>query len=319
VDAQAVAAAARQQQELTEERERAATLARDLAAARREMDAHNTRTIIAAQAADAAATRQQQELKDERERSAALTRDLAAARREIDRHNTATTTAAQAAEAAATRQQQELKQERERSAALTHELAAARREIQVHTERAAAAAGDSAVAAQAAKAAAMRQRQALEEERRRADALAGELAAARQAITATAGAADPPRVQITHVETEVTPAHATNNGTGLLDRPVSLEAQVSVEAKKSLTTLLTRANLFLSQGDISSARVVLERAIEMGSAEAGFRLAETYDPRVLASWRTLGTRGDPARARELYARAYAEGIQQAKDRMNALH
>jgi hypothetical protein len=165
----------------------------------------------------------------------------------------------------------------------------------------------------------MRQRQAVEEERRRADALAGELAAARQAIAATTGAADPPRMHIVHVEAEAIPAHATNNDIGILDRPESPETQVSVEAKKSLAQLLTRANLFLAQGDISSARVVLERAVEMGSAEAGFRLAETYDPRVLASWRTLGTRGDPARARELYERAYAEGIQQAKDRMNALH
>jgi hypothetical protein len=64
---------------------------------------------------------------------------------------------------------------------------------------------------------------------------------------------------------------------------------------------------------------VLERAIDMGSTEAGYRLAETYDPVVLSSWRTLGTRGDPAKARDLYARAYADGIQQAKDRMNALH
>jgi TPR repeat protein len=100
-----------------------------------------------------------------------------------------------------------------------------------------------------------------------------------------------------------------------LDRAVSPDAQVSVEAKN----LLTRADLFLRQGDIGAARVVLERAIEMGSAEAGYRLTETNDPRVLSSWRAMGTRGDPAKARELYARAYADGIQQAKHRMNALH
>jgi len=58
-----------------------------------------------------------------------------------------------------------------------------------------------------------------------------------------------------------------------LDRAVSPDAQVSVEAKN----LLTRADLFLRQGDIGAARVVLERAIEMGSAEAGYRLTETNE------------------------------------------
>jgi hypothetical protein len=229
---------------------------------------------------------------------------------------------------------------------LTRDLAAARREIreiqvrtgvaattaiQAHTGVAETTASDSAAAAPAVEAAAIRQRQALEEERERqageavalrqaaegerqgADVLAGELAAPRQPIEATTGSAN--GMDIAHVETKATPTHAANKDIGLLDRPVSPETQVSVEAKK----LLTRADLFLRQGDISAARVVLERAIGMGSTEAGYRLAETYDPVVLSSWRTLGTRGDPAKARDLYARAYADGIQQAKDRMNALH
>jgi hypothetical protein len=56
----------------------------------------------------------------------------------------------------------------------------------------------------------------------------------------------------------------------------------------------------------------------MGSAEASFALAETYDPRILSSWGTYGTRGDLSKARELYAKALAGGIQQAKDRFDAL-
>lgn len=34
--------------------------------------------------------------------------------------------------------------------------------------------------------------------------------------------------------------------------------------------------------DIGAARLVLERAVEMGSAQANFALAETYDPSILA-------------------------------------
>jgi TPR repeat protein len=76
--------------------------------------------------------------------------------------------------------------------------------------------------------------------------------------------------------------------------------------------------MLLTRGDIGGARIVLGRALDLGSAEAAFRLAESYDPLMLSARRTLGTRGDPARARELYARAYEAGIQEAKARMDAL-
>jgi hypothetical protein len=56
----------------------------------------------------------------------------------------------------------------------------------------------------------------------------------------------------------------------------------------------------------------------MGSAEASFALAETYDPHILSSWGTYGTRGDASKARELYAKASVGGIREAKDRFNAL-
>jgi hypothetical protein len=48
-------------------------------------------------------------------------------------------------------------------------------------------------------------------------------------------------------------------------------------------------------------------------------LAETYDPLVLATWGTYGTRGEATKAREFYAKARAGGIQEAKDRLEALH
>ena len=47
-------------------------------------------------------------------------------------------------------------------------------------------------------------------------------------------------------------------------------------------------------------------------------LAETYDARVLQSWRTSGISGDRAKARELYERARAGGIEDAKERIEAL-
>lgn len=61
------------------------------------------------------------------------------------------------------------------------------------------------------------------------------------------------------------------------------------------------------QGNIGAARIVLERAVGMGSAQASFALAETYDPLILPNLGTYGTQGDLAKARTLYARVEAGG------------
>jgi TPR repeat protein len=82
--------------------------------------------------------------------------------------------------------------------------------------------------------------------------------------------------------------------------------------------LLARANALLRQADISGARSFLEHALEQGSARAAFMLAETYDARVLQSWRAHGTSGDLMKARELYERARAGGIEDAKERIETL-
>jgi len=81
--------------------------------------------------------------------------------------------------------------------------------------------------------------------------------------------------------------------------------------------LMKRAGLLLEQGNIGVARTVLERAADLGSARALFLLAETYDPAVLSAWGTLGTRGDVAKAQELYSKALARGIRDARERLNA--
>jgi hypothetical protein len=90
------------------------------------------------------------------------------------------------------------------------------------------------------------------------------------------------------------------------------------EHAAELVRLTARATGLLGQGDIGAARVVLERAAELGSAQASFTLAETYDPKVLAKWGAYGTRSDATKARELYARAEAGGVKEAKERFDAL-
>ncbi|WP_426438755.1 hypothetical protein [Bradyrhizobium genosp. P] len=90
------------------------------------------------------------------------------------------------------------------------------------------------------------------------------------------------------------------------------------EDTHDMTRLVARASVLLGQGDIGSARIVLERAAETGSAQATFMLAETYDPLILPQWGTYGTRGDATKARALYAKAEAGGIKEARQRSDAL-
>lgn len=95
-------------------------------------------------------------------------------------------------------------------------------------------------------------------------------------------------------------------------------AKLEHEHTPELIWLTARATGLLGQGDIGAARAVLERAAELGSAQAHFALAETYDPNVLARWGAYGTRSDATKARELYAKAEAKGIREAKERVDAL-
>jgi hypothetical protein len=96
------------------------------------------------------------------------------------------------------------------------------------------------------------------------------------------------------------------------------DPQSTPEDAAAVARLLARAIMLLGRGDIASARIVLQRASEMGDAQASFTLAETYDPLILSKWGTYGTLGDAKRALDLYARAFAGGINEAKERSDAL-
>jgi len=98
--------------------------------------------------------------------------------------------------------------------------------------------------------------------------------------------------------------------------PAPSQAASPQAASPEAARLLTRARLLLELGDIVTARVALERAAESGSPLAAFALAETYDPVVLSAWGAVGTRGDPAKAQQLYARAAAGGVETARDRLD---
>ena len=120
---------------------------------------------------------------------------------------------------------------------------------------------------------------------------------------------------------DVTRTPAVTRAPAVTRTPAATERSTAAETAggvSEIARLMARGNALLAQGDIASARIVLERAVDLGSAKAAFALAETYDPTVLEAWRTFGTLGDVARAKQLYARARAGGVQEAQGRLNAL-
>jgi hypothetical protein len=124
-----------------------------------------------------------------------------------------------------------------------------------------------------------------------------------------------PPSQVVKVLTDPKPPSDVTRTPAAIERSTATQTAGGVS---EIARLMARANALLAQRDIASARIVLERAVDLGSAKAAFALAETYDPIVLDAWRTFGTLGDVARAKQLYAKARAGGVQEAQDRLNAL-
>ncbi|MBF9196355.1 hypothetical protein [Microvirga terrestris] len=100
--------------------------------------------------------------------------------------------------------------------------------------------------------------------------------------------------------------------------PLGSETSIKAESAKADDRLVSRGEELLSRGDVSGARLVLERALASGHARAAFLLAETFDPNELSKLGTLGLKGDAAKARELYTQAQTLGMAQARERLEAL-
>lgn len=292
-----LASTVKYRQALDEQYARQAVQWGDLAAAQRETEAQAAQLRKArdeiGQLRKSAPVDRSQDLHRERGKSAALAEDVAAARQELT--------------ANAAKHRQALDEERTRSAALMAELAAARHENETQTAQLRKNDEEKAQLTQATERTVADLRQSLQQERERAEALAREAEAARHA-SVTASVSPPAESREVAKPAPAVEAVATVQ-----------TAAADAVGSQDATRLIARARALLGQGDIGAARTVLERAVESGSARASFALAETYDPAILSTWRTYGTRADATKARELYAKAQAGGIRDAKDRLERLN
>ena len=85
-----------------------------------------------------------------------------------------------------------------------------------------------------------------------------------------------------------------------------------------MAVLLKRGQDYLKDGDIVSARLLLRRAAEGGSASAALILGETFDPAVIQKLGAIGISANAAKARQWYRKAEEMGSRAASQQLARL-
>jgi TPR repeat protein len=85
-----------------------------------------------------------------------------------------------------------------------------------------------------------------------------------------------------------------------------------------IATLVNRGTDYIKSGDLASARLLLRRAAEAGSASAALMLGTTYDPLSIQQLGAIGVVPDVAQARQWYEKAAALGSEAASQRLAKL-
>ena len=112
--------------------------------------------------------------------------------------------------------------------------------------------------------------------------------------------------------------HGPDSG---LQSPSAQGASTSQRLRLSndeITALINRAKDFLKDGDFASARLLLRRAAEAGSADATLMLGETFDPLVMHEHGAIGIAPNIAEARQWYEKAAKLGSEVATERLSKL-
>jgi len=313
------------EQERKQERDRADALARALNSVRAELDTARAAGLETAQTTEAAKIEQELAFGKERDKTETVARELAAARKEAAARS-ALLAAAHAGvlqvtetnRALAAEQKLALASERDRADALARELTSVRNELEAGNRQIAAL--NALRALHSREPALDRSQERMAESSSRASEGKGR---SPEQISGKAVASTSGRSSVSELPRPEAPSAAREAASDLVPKVAAgTERSTSASAApRSLVDeqrLLARATAFLGQADISGARLLLQHALERGSARAAFMLAETYDAHVLQSWRASGISGDRTKARELYERAQAGGIEDAKERIEAL-
>ena len=137
--------------------------------------------------------------------------------------------------------------------------------------------------------------------------------AAPSLVAASTAPADEPDVKAPSAEPGLaTPAPADAKTAA---QPSTAGSRLSAE---DTAALLARGDTLLSVGDVASARLFYERAVDAGGGLAAIRLGATFDPLFLDRVHLRGVRGDPGAALFWYRRARDLGAPDAEVLLKAL-
>ena len=167
----------------------------------------------------------------------------------------------------------------------------------------------------------------LQRKRDHAAAMASELATIRRdfdtPVALRSKAADEAAELRNAVETKTAePTQERDHAAALANNAPAAAAPVAAPARKldpdELATLMDRAKRFIAAGEISPARLLLERAADAQEPTAALMLALTFDPDVLGTQNSRNIISDPAMARVWYQRAAQLGSADAQRRLSEL-
>ena len=313
------------EQERKQERDRADALARELNSVRAELDKARAAGLETAQTTEAAKIEQELAFGKERDKTETVARELAAARKEAAARSALLAAAhaevlqvTETNRALAAEQKLALASARDRADALAREFTSVRNELEAGNRQITAL--NALRALHSREPALDRSQERMAESSSRASEGKGR---SPEQISGKAVASTSGRSSVSELPRPEAPSAAREAASDLVPKVAAgTERSTSASAApRSLVDeqrLLARATAFLGRADISGARLLLQHALDRDSARAAFMLAETYDAHVLKSWRASGISGDRTKARELYERAQAGGIEDAKERIEAL-
>ncbi len=113
-------------------------------------------------------------------------------------------------------------------------------------------------------------------------------------------------------------ADASMPGTASSPTVSQLKTTTTQPDNEEISALIKLSQDFVRNRDFSSARLLLRRAAEAGSAAAALSLGETFDPLVIQQLHAIGVPPDPAKAREWYERAVQLGSDAASQHLAKL-
>jgi hypothetical protein len=141
-----------------------------------------------------------------------------------------------------------------------------------------------------------------------------------QVASVQAGAA--PASELPSPPSEPSQVASVQAGAAPISGPHSLPMQGGSAATRldadEIASLVNRGTDSLKSGDVSSARLLLRRAAEAGSASAALMLGTTFDPLALRQLGAIGVVPDVVQARQWYEKAVELGSDAASQRLAKL-